>query len=86
MTLNKLSAKQIGQDIIDGKLTSQEATAYFIAQINTHNPAINAVIAERFEAAMDEARAADIARDRGDIAGPLHGVPMTIKDAFEVTA
>ncbi len=85
MTLNNLSATQIGRKIIDGELTSQEATAYFIAQIKTHNPEINAVIAERFEAAMEDARAADEARDRGDIAGPLHGVPMTIKDAFEVT-
>ena len=34
-------------------------------------------------AALRRAREADVALDRGVVWGPLHGVPMTIKDSFE---
>ena len=43
------------------------------------------MIAERFEAALDEARQADEKVRRGEPLGALHGLPMTIKDAYEVT-
>lgn len=48
------------------------------------NPRINAVIATDGEAALAAARDADRALDAGRWLGPLHGIPMTIKDAFEV--
>src|SRR5690349_15997784 len=47
------------------------------------NPALNAVIASDFDAARERARAADAATARGESWGPLHGLPMTIKDSFE---
>src|ERR671924_2067836 len=47
------------------------------------NPALNAVVQLCAEAAQAEARAADAALARGQIIGPLHGVPMTIKDSLD---
>jgi amidase len=55
-----------------------------LAQIERHNPALNAIIALRAEAARERAHEADVALQRGDVWGPLHGVPFTVKDAFNV--
>ncbi len=41
---------------------------------------LNAFISLCAETALEEARAADEARRRGDVKGPLHGVPLTVKD------
>ncbi|MBE8190641.1 MAG: amidase [Alphaproteobacteria bacterium] len=84
MTIGDKSAAQLGRDIASGALSSQEVTHYYIEQIKSHNPKINAVIDDRFEAAVAESHVADAAREAGDIKGALHGVPMTVKDAFEV--
>ncbi len=84
MALHKLSAGALVEKIKNGELSSEETLTHFIDRIEKHNPAINAVIDTRFEAALEEARAADAARAKGEIKGPLHGLPMTIKDLFEV--
>lgn len=53
-----------------------------LARIATHNPALNAVVTLDAEGARRAARAADAARANGASTGPLHGVPLTVKDAF----
>ena len=82
MTLHKLSARELAEKIAAGSVSSKEATQHFIDRIEKHNPAINAVIATRFDAALKEAETADDAIAKGNVKGPLHGVPMTIKDLF----
>ena len=63
--------------------TSRELVELFIERIHRHNPAINAVATLDEEAALAAADARDeVVRSGGDL-GPLHGVPMTVKDAFE---
>lgn len=57
---------------------------HFLARCERHNAALNAIVAWNVEAARDRARAADAAFARGESWGPLHGVPMTIKDSIEV--
>src|SRR5205085_6094653 len=52
-----------------------------LAQINTHNPTLNAVNTLDAEQAYKRAREADVALARGQVWGPLHGVPFTLKDA-----
>ena len=80
-----LSAKELAKQIRERDISSVEATQFFINRIEAHNESINAVITERFSDALFEARLADDKVQRGEALGPLHGVPMTIKDAFEVT-
>src|ERR687895_661403 len=55
-----------------------------LLRIEAANPALNAVVELRREAALQEALSADEATARGEDAGALHGVPITIKDSFNV--
>ena len=68
-------------------MSSRELTERLLARIDTVDPTVNAVVELRREAALAEASAADRAADRavgGGVLGPLHGVPMTVKEAFNV--
>jgi len=67
-----------------GEASSRELTEMVLARIDAVNPELNAVVEVRREAALRQAAAADEAIARGDDVGPLHGVPMTIKDSFNV--
>ena len=64
--------------------SSRELTAALLDRIEAVNPKLNAVVELRGEQAMREAAAADEATAAGGDLGPLHGVPMTIKDSFDV--
>jgi amidase len=66
------------------EVSARELTGMLLERIDAIDPALNAVVALCPEAALAEAAAADEALARGDETGPLHGVPMTIKDAFYV--
>ena len=67
-----------------GEVSSRELTELLLERIDAVNPAVNAVVELRRQAALQAAAAADQATARGDATGPLHGVPMTIKDSFNV--
>jgi amidase len=82
-SLNFLSAHQLASDILAGKLSSQEVLDAHLTQIARHNPALNAIITLDKESARKRAKEADEALAHGEIWGPLHGVPVTIKDVFE---
>src|SRR5262245_7918963 len=74
------SAKQLERIIREKKVSATEAVHAFIARIEKVNPKLNAVVQTCFERAIEEAKAADELQSRGQTKGPLHGVPMTIKD------
>jgi amidase len=78
------SASQWAEAIRSGRTTSVDALEFFIARVEKFNGSINAVVATHYEAARQRAREADAALARGEIWGPLHGLPMTVKDSFEV--
>jgi amidase len=66
------------------EVSARELTEALLAWIEAANPGLGAVVALRAEEARAEAAAADQATARGGVLGPLHGVPMTVKDAFDV--
>jgi amidase len=66
------------------EISSRELTGLVLDRIDAANPGLNAVVELRCQAALQEAAAADQAIARGERTGPLHGVPMTIKEAFNV--
>ena len=66
------------------QLSSRELTEAQLTRIEAVNPGLNAVVELRAEEALAEAAAADEATARSGELGPLHGVPMTVKDSFDV--
>jgi amidase len=76
-----LSATELASKIRDGAISSIALTEYFIGRIERLDKDINAVVVRTFESARSAARAADQAASDGRLLGPLHGVPMTIKES-----
>jgi fatty acid amide hydrolase 2 len=74
------SATWLARAIREKRLTSRRVVEAHITRARTLNPTLNAIVADRFDAALAEADAAD----RTDPKGPLHGVPCTIKESFHV--
>jgi len=75
------SARQVAAAIRAGHVSATEVLEAYLAQIASHNPALNAIITMDAERARERAREADEALARGELWGPLHGVPFTLKDA-----
>lgn len=67
-----------------GEVSSLALLEAFVARIEQHDGAINAVVVRAFDAARERARAADAALARGECWGPLHGLPMTVKESFDL--
>jgi amidase len=77
------SAVAIARKIRERKLSSREAVDYFLTRVEALDKPINSVVTIDAERARTEADAADAALARGEVRGPLHGVPITIKDSFQ---
>ena len=79
------SAKMLAGALKRRKIGCLEILEHYLARVERHNPALNAIIASDIPSARKRARAADRALGKGEVWGPLHGVPMTIKESFDVT-
>jgi amidase len=77
------SAVAIARKIRQRKLSSREAVDYFLTRVEALDKPINSVVTIDAERGRTEADAADAALARGEVRGPLHGVPITIKDSFQ---
>ena len=65
------------------ELSSRELLEHYLDRTEARNPSLNAIVTLDPDGARRAADAADAALARGDVLGPLHGVPMTIKDTYE---
>ncbi|MBI1877201.1 MAG: amidase [Chloroflexi bacterium] len=81
--LTDLSASALAAKIACGDVSATEVVEAHIARIEQVNPTLNAVVSKRYDAARAEAQEADRRQAKGEPLGPLHGVPITIKDAFD---
>ena len=70
--------------IRERRLSPVEVTQALLDRIERLNPALNAYVLVTHEMAMAAARSAEAAVTRGEDLGPLHGVPVSIKDLFDV--
>lgn len=82
--LTLLPAVEVAARIKAGTLSSGEVTEAYIARQTATQARYNAVVMPLHDQARAAARAVDIARHRGESLGPLAGVPITIKDCFEM--
>ena len=76
------TATRLARAIRNGRLSSREATEAHLDRIARFNGPLNALVIVDGERALQAARAAD--RRKNASLGPLHGVPITIKEAFDV--
>jgi amidase len=81
--LHFLPAVELCRLIDTGEVSSGELLDHFLRRVDELDGGINAVVALDAERARERAAAADAASARGERWGPLHGLPMTVKDAFE---
>ena len=79
-----LTASAVAARIREGSLTSEEAVRACLARIAALNPRFNIVVDLHADEAVAAAREADAAAARGESLGPLHGVPITVKDVYDV--
>ncbi|ANV99919.1 amidase family protein [Bradyrhizobium icense] len=75
----RLSAAEMASLIKSKKVSAKEAATAALARLDAVNPKINAVIDHRSEDVLAQAAAIDAAIARGEDAGPLGGVPVTVK-------
>ncbi|HEX8476213.1 MAG TPA: amidase family protein [Pyrinomonadaceae bacterium] len=80
-----MTACKLAREIAAGRLSAREAVEVHIARIESVNASLNAVVVTRFDEARREADEADASRRRGESKGLLDGVPITIKESFDVT-
>ena len=84
MEIIERSATDLARAIREGELTSREVVEVHVAHARRRNPELNAIAADRFDAALAEADAADERVKKGGELPPFLGVPCTIKESFAV--
>ncbi len=77
------SATDLARQLRIREVSAREVLAAHLERIGETNPAVNAIVTLVPERAEDEARAADDASARGGDLGPLHGLPIAIKDLVD---
>ena len=77
------SARAIAEAIREKEVSAVEVAQAHLDRIGEVNERLNAVVLLCDERALDEAREADAMLARGESKGPLHGVPMTLKDSLD---
>ena len=77
------SATALAAEIKRKAIGASELLDVLLKRVEAHNPKLNAIIATTLGQARERAKAADDALARGEDWGPLHGVPMTIKESFD---
>ena len=78
------SATELARRLRRRELSAVELLQHYLQRIERLNPVLNAVVVLDAERALQRAREADAALARGELWGPLHGLPMTVKESFDV--
>ena len=80
-----LSIAQMARAIREGDVTSRQLVEFYLRRIAERNGSINAIVQPADPARLlEQAQAADRMVAAGEALGPLHGVPITIKDVCHV--
>ncbi|CDO03062.1 glutamyl-tRNA(Gln) amidotransferase subunit A [Oceanobacillus picturae] len=82
--LLKMDATALAEWIKNRKVTSSEVVSIYIEHQKKVNPSINAVVEDRYELALKEAKSLDEKRHTLKQLPPLYGVPITVKESLHV--
>jgi amidase len=77
------SAARLANAIRTKQVSSYETVTAYLERIEAVNPKLNAVVQLTAETALEQARQADAGLARGEVKGPLHGLPLTLKDSLD---
>ncbi|MEZ5741032.1 MAG: amidase family protein [Burkholderiaceae bacterium] len=78
------SASSLVRLLRSGKMSSVDLLEQTLARVRRHNPTLNPIVWLDEASAMRQAKAADAALARGEATGPLHGLPMTVKESLDI--
>ncbi|THE64963.1 amidase [Salinadaptatus halalkaliphilus] len=78
--LTRLTATELASRIRDGEITATDAVDAHLERIDARDGEINAFVTVCADRAREAAEAADRALEAGEDVGPLHGVPLALKD------
>src|ERR1700675_4787535 len=81
--LTFLSARDMAEQIRQKKISTVDLLDAHLTQIARLNPRLNAFVALHEERARRDAKALEAAVTRGEVRGPLHGVPLSIKSSID---
>ena len=77
------SASELSQLVVSRQVSARELLEEAIGRYEAFNPQVNAVIEHQIENAQLQASVADELTARGESSGPFHGLPVTIKEAYD---
>jgi len=79
------SATELAAAIQRRDISAVELLKLYLARVDEYNGALNAIVVDIRDQALEDAAAADKALADGKASGPLHGVPMTFKESYNLT-
>ena len=79
----KLSAYESAKQIKDGSISAEDLVSSCIERVNQTNSKINAIVNDLSASALEKANELDKLTKKGQFKGPLHGVPITIKENID---
>jgi amidase len=83
--LSVASASEHATAIREKGVSCRELTELYVGRIRHHNPGLHAIVISNEADAIRTARERDDDVNNGIVRGPLHGVPVTVKEAFDLT-
>jgi amidase len=78
------SALELAAEIRAKRISARELLELYLRRVERYNGKLNAIIATTLDTARRRADEADKALARGEVWGPFHGVPMTVKESYDV--
>jgi amidase len=78
------SATELAEKIQRKEISAVELLNFYLDRVDRYDGDINAVVVDTREQALADAEQADADLARGVVQGPLHGVPMTVKESFQL--
>lgn len=82
--LHYVSLAELSQKIRSGEISPRELIEQRLARIEKVQPRLNAFVHIDADGARGEAQRAERGLRRGDVVGPLHGIPVTVKSCIDV--
>lgn len=78
------SANELVHQIKSRQISARALLEIYLARVDQFNPALNAIVVQQRDLARARADEADAALARGEDWGPLHGLPITVKEAYNI--